>query len=88
MGSRGGDGRRRWVVEEEMGGRGECLGGGNGRGGGGEKIGGGEGGGVEDWVRRKKRSRKRWMRGWRELRRKLKLVKEGGGDGRRMRRVA
>ena len=39
-------------------------------------------------MRRKKRRQKRWMRGWRELRRKLKLVKEGGGDGRRMRRVA
>ena len=37
MGSRGGDRRRRWVVEEEIGGRGgekiggaECLGGGDG----------------------------------------------------------
>ena len=28
-------------------------------------------------MRRKKRRQKRWMRGWRELRRKLKLVKEG-----------
>ena len=39
-------------------------------------------------MRRKKRRQKRWMRGWRELRRKFKLAKEGGGDGRRMRRVA
>ena len=37
MGSRGGDRRRRWVVEEEIGGGcekiggGECLGGGDGR---------------------------------------------------------